>query len=225
MEPKSVHPAELYACSWEYLAEIKESAVTFLGEFAYVKHPSDGSKKPTGQNLRQASLRADADAKFVATAILEEWEKVKGEVNRESPFYGKVFKGLISVKENLAEGLPSWPFKTRDILFNPAYSRDMTEGERFNVHLMHRFWLLCHSYEFVRLLKASPQTAAVQKAIERLEPIFNSALCEIESTGCRPDRRQIEIPSPNKRRRAWSHSRSGDALPRPQIAADPRCPV
>lgn len=182
LEKTTAEPEKLLrsgGCSWEYLSEIKADAIAFLMELSYVKHPSDGSKESTGQSLRQAKLRADADAKFMATVILEAWEGVKDDLDQTSAFYKKILGGLITVKEQLHEGLPSWPFKSRDTLFNPGYGRVMTEGERFNVHLMHRFWLLCHSYEFVRLLKASPQTAAVREAIGRLDPLFDEALQDI----------------------------------------------
>jgi len=63
------------ANSWDYLAQIKESALTFVSELPHVRHPSDGSQQATSQNLRQLKLRLDADKKFVVTVILEEWEK------------------------------------------------------------------------------------------------------------------------------------------------------
>ena len=167
------------ACSWDYLAEIKDSAVTFVAELPYVRHPSDGSKKETTQNLRQLKLKIDAENKFVATVILEEWEKVKEDLDSHSHFYKKIVNGVVSAKETLTEGLPSWPFKTREILFSPGYGRMATEGERFDVYVLDRFIVLCHSYEFVRLLKASAQTPAVRQATERLNAVFDEALDDI----------------------------------------------
>jgi hypothetical protein len=166
------------ACSFEYLAEIKEDALSFVAETAYVKHPSDGSKKETTENLRQLRLRMDAEYKFVTTVILEEWEKVKKDLDSQSPFYKRIFNGMVSVKDRLHDGLPSWPFKTRDILFNPAYSRPVTEGERFHIY-QERLFLLCQSYEFVRLLKASAQTLQITQAVRRLESVFDEALADI----------------------------------------------
>lgn len=182
LEKSTPHPEGLLrsgGCSWEYLTEVKSDAVAFLAELPYVKHPSDGSKKELAKNLRQAKLRADADAKFVATVIVEEWERVKDDLDSTSAFYKKIHGGLICMKEQLHEGLPSSPFKTRDILLNPVYGRSMTEGESFDIYLTHRFWSLCHSYEFVRLLKVSTQTTAVRRAIERLELLFDEYLQEI----------------------------------------------
>lgn len=167
------------ACSWEYLTEIKQSAISFVAELPYVRHPSDGSRRATGQNQRQLKLRIDADNKFVATVILEEWDHVKEDLDLDSAFYKKVANGLVSTKDMLHEGLPWSPYKTRDLLFNPAYGGPMTEGELFNVFLFDRFYVLCHSYEFVRLLKASTQTAAVKRATDRLEALFGTALEDI----------------------------------------------
>ena len=168
------------ACSWEYLAQIHPQALSFVTELPYVRHPSDASPLDTLQPMRQLKLRMDADNKFVAAVILEEWDKVAGDLDRESPFYRKTFAGIVAAKETLHEGLPSWPYKTRDILLNPAYGGTLTEGERFNIYLQDRFFVLCHSFEFVRLLKTSTQTAAVMRAIARLEPLFEQALAEIE---------------------------------------------
>jgi hypothetical protein len=166
------------ACSWEFLAEIKPDALTCVSELPFGKHPSDGSLKETAQNMRQLKLRMDADSKFVVTVILEEWEKVKGDINSESPLHRKILNGMVTLKDKLIEGLPWWPDKTQDILFNPAYSRTMTEGERFREYFW-RYYLLCNGNEFVRLLKASTQTRAVAEAVKRLESVFNEALQDI----------------------------------------------
>jgi len=182
-ERSTAFPEEILqtgATSWEYLAQIKESALTLLAELPYVQHPSDGSTEPTVQNLRELKLRVDADNKFITTVVLEEWDKVKEALDAASPFYRKVVNGVISQKEKLYEGLPSWPSKTRDLLFNPAYSRAGTEGERFNVYFLERFFVLCHTHEFVRLLKVSTQTAAVRRAIGRLEALFDEALRRLD---------------------------------------------
>jgi hypothetical protein len=126
----------------------------------------------------------DGENKFLATVILEEWEKLAKQLDSSSPYFKKIAAGVIAAKESLHEGLASWPQKTRDILFNPAYAAVATVGERFNTYLIDRFYVLCHSYEFVRLLKSSTQTNAVIRATERLERVFNEALEEIaESVG------------------------------------------
>lgn len=177
-QPRPEEVVQFGACSYEYLAEIKNSAMTFVAELPLVRHPSDGSSVPTGQNLRQLRLRMDAENKFVATVILEEWQRVKADLDTASPFYRKVFNGVISTKDQLHDGLPFWPYKTRDVLLNPAYSRTMTEGERLIVY-QEQFFLLCQYYEFVRLLQASAQSAAVRQATGRLESLFNGALDDL----------------------------------------------
>jgi hypothetical protein len=165
--------------SWEYLAELNDEALCFVAELPYVRHPSDGSKTPTPEQLRYLKLRVDAENKFLACALMEEWERVHDQLDRDSPFYRKISYDIEYGKQRLHEGLPSWPQKTPDILLNPAYGGVATEGERFNVYLVDRFYALCHGYEFVRLLKASPQTSPIAKAIERLETLFDNALDEL----------------------------------------------
>jgi hypothetical protein len=167
------------ACSWEHLAKIKSDAVTFVAELPYLRHPSDASDRPTGQNLRQLKLRVDSDNKFLSTVILETWQKVREDLDTRSPFYRKILHGIISAKDKLYEGVRSWPYKTRDVLLNPAYNKTMSEGERFYVYLWDRFVVLCNSYEFVRLLKESTQSDRVRDAVLQLEAIFDDALDDI----------------------------------------------
>jgi len=164
------------ASSWEYLAQLNPSAQTFVVELPYVKHPSDGSSQPLGQSLRELKLRVDADNKYLATVLLEEWQAVEVHLDHDSPRYRKVSQDMTAARERLHEGLPSWPQKTLDLLSNPAYGRSMTEGERFNVQIFDRFYVLCHSHELVRLLHLAPQTPIVSRALERLEARFDQAL-------------------------------------------------
>jgi hypothetical protein len=182
LEKVSPNPEKLLpwgASSWDYLAEIKPGATTFLSELPFVKHPSEVSHKQTSEKLRQLKLRIDADNKYLATVIIEEWEKVKKDLDTSSPFYLVVENG-ICVKEMLNEGLPLSPYKTKDILFNPSYDGLMTESERFTTYMNERLPFICNSYEFVRLLRASNQTPVVQKAISRLEKEFSEALGDLE---------------------------------------------
>lgn len=173
---KGLHEAG--ACSWEYLAQIKSSALTFVQELPYLQHPGSVSTKETSESLRRFMLRSDVDNKFLITMILEEWEKVKNDVDSTSPFYKKIMHSIVAVKEKLVEGLPSWEARTSDLLFNPSYSRTMTEADLFS-DCMTRFYVLCNSHEIVRLLKASKQTPAVVQATRRLESMYDEALAEI----------------------------------------------
>lgn len=169
------------ACSWESLAEIHPAAITFVMELPYLRHPGSASTKDTGCHLRQFRLRLDADNKYLITVILEEWEKVKSALDSKSPFYRKVMNDVISTpRDRLLEGLPSWETNTRTLLFSPQYNRTMSESDRFYV-CMNRFYILCNSYEFVRLLKASTQTAEVVAATHRLESIYDAALVDLAS--------------------------------------------
>jgi len=171
------------AASWDYLAKIKPSALTFIAEMGYVRHPSDESEKETGQNLRQFKLRIDADSKYLATVLLEEWEKVKADLDPASPLYQAIIGGVVlPEKERLLKGgVPLATYSTSDILFNPQYDRTMKEGDLFRTCMVDGgFLFLLLSYQFVRLLKkTSPLTPAVRQAIERLERAFDEALADI----------------------------------------------
>jgi hypothetical protein len=169
--------------SWDYLAQIKPGALTLVAEMGYVRHPSDESDADTGQNMRQFKLRIDADSKYLATVLLEEWDKVKSDVDVTNPLYRAITGGgVLPSKDSLSEGgRPMSMQPTRDVLFNPHYDRQMKEGDRFQACMVEGgFWFFCHSYQFARLLKASPQTPAVKKAIERVERAFDAALCELQ---------------------------------------------
>src|SRR5262249_47472993 len=71
--------------------------------------------------------------------------------------------------------------KTRDTLFNPRYGGEASEGERYEAFMLERFFVLCQSYEFVRLLRISEQTPATVSAINRLESEFGRALGELDA--------------------------------------------
>jgi hypothetical protein len=130
-------------------------------------------------------LRLEAGSKYLLTVILDEWEKLKKDLNTESPFYRKTIREIVSVKESLCEGVPLTlsADSSRDILFNPAYDRSINMDERFDTYVGDSFNVLCHSYEFVRLLKDSKSSTGIRHAIERLERIFEEALNNIEREG------------------------------------------
>lgn len=170
------------AGSWDYLEEIKPDALTFVAEMGYVRHPADESERDTGESLRHFKLRVDADSKYLGTVLLEEWQNVKDSLNKDSPLYNALEGGgVMPTRDSLVEGgRPLSMHPTRDILFNPLYDRSMKEGDRFQACMVDGgFWGLCHSYQFVRLLRESPQTPAIRRAIDRLERVFDDALAEI----------------------------------------------
>lgn len=171
------------ATSWDYLEEIKPSALTFIAEMGYALHPDDESQEGVEGDLRHFKLRVDADSKYLGTVLLEEWERVKDEVDDSNPLYRAIIGGgVLPTKDSLNEGgRPLSLHPTRDVLFNPLHNRRMTKADRFQACIVDGgFWGLCHTYQFVRLLKASRQTTAVRQATERLENAFSNALAEIQ---------------------------------------------
>ena len=169
------------ARSFDYVAEANPHALSFVSELPYVTHPSSGLRRPTGEHLRGIKLRIDAENKFLATRLLEEWSLVKDEIQTSGPLYKKVISDLILVRDQLPEGLPCWPRKTRDTLFNPAYGKPASEGERFEAYMLERFFVLCHYYEFVQLLKASRISPVIAAAIDRLEGEFDHAMRTLDA--------------------------------------------
>jgi zinc carboxypeptidase len=167
------------ATSVDYLCEINPDALTFVTEVPHLKHPSDGSTEPVPGNLRRLKLRVDADNKFLATLILEEWAKVRDDLDPQCPFYQGMLGNLGGLRDTLCQAAPLATLPTNEILFNPGYGRPLTEGDRFAVHVFDRFHFLRRNYEFVRLLKASEQTPEVRAAVHRLDDAFDEALDEL----------------------------------------------
>jgi hypothetical protein len=168
--------------SWDYMAEIRPEALTFVPEMGCLRHPCDESETDTGINLRWFKLRIDADSKYLATVLLEEWEAVKDDLDVNSPFYRAILGGtVLPAKEEIANG--GWPmsrYPTRDILFNPKYDKLMTEGDMVNVCVVDSgLYFVQWSYQFLRLLKTARQTPRVQQAIARSEQAFNQVRAEI----------------------------------------------
>lgn len=169
------------ACSWDYLEEIKPSAMTFVAEMGLLRHPNDESEEDTGQNLRRFKLWIDADSKYLASVLLGEWEKVKEDVDSSSPYYRTVIGYTLPTRENLCEG--GWPlsrYPTAEFLSNSQYDRPMTKGDVFNVCVMDSgLYYFQFAYHFIRLLKASHQTHAVRRAIERAGRAFDEVRAEL----------------------------------------------
>jgi len=170
------------AASWDYLATIREDAVVFAAELPHAKYAASMNlSEDSGENLRQFRLRLEAENKFLITVIAQEWEGVKDQLDCDNPFYKKTVQEIIPVIAKLSEGVPLslGANSTQDILFNPAYARTMTLAERSDIYLGDRFNVLCHTYEFVRLLQLSSQTSAIRRARQRLEGVFARALAEM----------------------------------------------
>jgi hypothetical protein len=168
--------------SWDYLSQIKPEALTFVAEMGYVRHPGDESEMPTGENLRHFKLRLDADSKFLATMLAEEWERVRNDVESASPFYKVIAERMaLLTPDRLCEGgYPLSRYPTRDILFNPQHDRMMSEGDRFAACMVDGgYTFLVGSHQFVRLLRESKQTQPIRHAFERLSRGFDSALAQL----------------------------------------------
>jgi len=173
---------QMGGASWDYLQQLNPQALVFVAELPHVKYPRDAVREETRQNVRRLKLHLDAENKFLLTAILEEWDKVAESVDSASPFYRKTVREIVSLRDKLVEGVPLTlgASTTRELLFNPAYGKTATRAQLIDIHIGDRFNVLCHSYEFVSLLKASRQTTTIRAAINRLDTLFDEALSEVD---------------------------------------------
>jgi hypothetical protein len=178
--PGEMAQGNVGAASYEYLEEIEPSALTFVSEPSYGRHSGDGSQRETQLNLRLLNLRVDAHQKYIATVILEEWDRTHADLDVTSAFYRKLAAELVSGRDTLHEGITAWyVHPIQEMLFNPALSRPATEGDLTELFGMHMTLFLGNAYTFVRLLEASRQTDRVRVAIGRLERVFDEALAEM----------------------------------------------
>lgn len=183
LERRVASPAEFVkmgAASWDYLSEIHAEAVTFVAELPHARYP-DVAVTHRDESQRALRLRLDAANKLLLAAILEEWQRVEHEVNGDSPHFQKVVNEIVSIGANLSEGVPLTlsAASTHDLQFNPMYSADYSQQELCDIYVGERFNVLCHAYEFVRLLKSSERTPAIVAAEARLERIFDEAFAEM----------------------------------------------
>jgi hypothetical protein len=169
--------------SWDYLEQTNPSALRLNTEIGYVRHPMDESEADTGRNLRKLKMRIDADSKYLASVLVAEWDKVKDDVDKTNPIYRAIETGAVlpATDRICAGGRPMALHPTEEILLLSDYDRSMTESDAFHACMVDGgFFFLCQSYQFVRLLKASPRTAAVRHAMERSERAFEEVLAEIK---------------------------------------------
>src|SRR5262249_30247986 len=119
-----------------------------------------------------------------ATVLRDEWAKIKDDVDHTSPFYRAIECGMafpLTQDALLEGGIPLARYSTRDILFNTPYGKRMTASDRFNTAIVDAgFLFLATSYKLVRLLKESPQTTTIQRALNRLEHAYEDALHDIQ---------------------------------------------
>jgi hypothetical protein len=179
--------------SWDHLEAIRPSALTLVAESGYLRHPADESERPIGGNLRQFKLRVDADSKFLASVLLETWDRLKDQLDSRHPLYRVVEGGwAMPARERLVEGgRPLALQPTRSTLVNVDFDREMTESDQFQACFVDGgFFYLPRAYQLVRLLKASPASEAVRTAISRLDTMFDQALAELARY---VDPRQFEV--------------------------------
>jgi hypothetical protein len=178
--PEEVLAGKVGAASYEYLATIHPGSFTFVSEPALGRHSGDGSESETSHDLRQLKLRVDADNKFLATVILEEWDKTHDDLDQRSPFYAKLAAELIPRRQTLHEGITEWyVHPIQELLFSAEYARRATEGDVVDTFGMGRTMFLANAHTFVRLLGASPQTPAVRASLARLGPVFDAAIADL----------------------------------------------
>lgn len=170
------------ASSHDHLEMIKPSALSFTSEIPHGQHPWDASQRETGQSLRQLRLRLDADNKFLATVILEEWDKAREDLEPTSPHHRKILRELIEQRDRLHEGITEWyvqPIQT--LLFDRSLAKPATEAEVVDAY-NRTMLFLCNAYSFVRLLMDSRQSPRVREATARLEHIFQEALKDVRES-------------------------------------------
>jgi len=180
--PEEMLGGKLGASSHEHVLDLRPDSLVFVVEIPYGTHPGEASDDDTGESLRRLKLRIDADNKFLATAILEEWENTRADLDEASPFYRKIHAELVDAKDTLHIGVTEWYARPiQELLFSPMYAGTAKESDRIAAFMLPRALFLCNAYVFVRLLKASPQTDAVRRAIERLEALFDEALEQLDA--------------------------------------------
>jgi hypothetical protein len=169
------------ANEWDYLAEISPKSQCMIAEMGCIRHPFDESEKLTAFNLRGLKLHIDANSKYLASVLADEWDNVKSDVDCRSPFYRAVTGYILPTRQKIAEG--GWPlsrYPTAEILVDSTNNRPATQGEVFNVCVMEGgLYYVQYASPFLRLLNKSRQIPAVAKSLERTEKAFSEARVEI----------------------------------------------
>lgn len=171
------------ASSRYYLSQVKPSAVSFVVENGYIRHHDDESEALTGQNLRKLQLELDAGNRWLASIMLEEWEKIGEKVARDNPFYRSVAGGFsipLSRQKIIDGGMPlSW-YPTRTILETPQNDREMREADRFNACMITGgAFFLRLSYQLVRLLELTPADPEIARALARIKRAYDEVFASI----------------------------------------------
>ena len=161
----------------EYLRGYNKNAFSFICEFPHMKRRPAGLKKTSACNRRKRLLRNEADDLFRLSVLLGEWHKVKGDVNKASPFYTQVAARMPGREKVLKE--PRFSGRT---LADAANDRPALKSEDREDNLQ-AFYSVCWNWQFVRLLEDSRQTARVRSARARLKELLLEFYAELEAAG------------------------------------------
>lgn len=158
----------------EYLRAYNAQAISLLCELPHVKRAA----APRGRgNARRRRLRSAADGAYFASVLAGEWLKVKGEVNRESPFYSQVAARMPARLRTLrTPALPAGIFSDASLDRAPA------PGE-LEEDFLRRYYELCGDGQFAGLLRDSRQTPAVKAALARVEALLEEFYGELAADG------------------------------------------
>lgn len=183
-------PSKYIKCggdSFSYLRQFNRQAVTLVCELPYLKHSLTTSRRKSGQNRRRLFLQKTADRKFLASLMLEEWDKVKDVVNKHSPFYRQAASQFPETRKHLHE-------VSKEILFDPSYNRSASKSEEHDIH-MSTYDSLCWNYHFVRLLNDSARTNAIKSAQKKTEKLITEIFNETDKIVDFSSFTQIDISS------------------------------
>lgn len=161
----------------EYLRGYNKDAFSFLCEFPHVKRRRADGKRPSGVNRRLQLRRSAADNLLLTRGLVEEWRKVKGAVNRRSPFYTQV-----------AARMPGREAALKAAGLNKSAPAGAPGGRRalrseVSEENLNAYYALCWNWQFVRLLEDSRQAPAVKAARARLKRLLLKFYGALERRG------------------------------------------
>ena len=174
----------------EYLREYNKNAFSLICEFPHMKRPpARGGAASTGNRRRQL-LHGAADRLFLMSVIHCEWEKVKKDLNRKSPFYTQIATGMQARAEALKE-----PRFSAQTLADASTDRPVLKSEEAEENLQAYYNNLCCNWQFVRLLEDSRQTAGVKAARARIKALLLEFYDEMKERGAFSDLKPVPVGS------------------------------
>lgn len=161
----------------EYLRGYNKGAFSFICEFPHLQRaPARGARTSAG-NRRRRLLRSAADDLFRMSILLGEWNKVKNEVNKNSPFYTQVAARMPGREAALKEARLGG-----NALADASNDRPALESEE-RAAALEAYYGLCWNWQFVRLLEDSRQTARVRATRARVKALLLEFYGELEKSG------------------------------------------